>query len=226
MAVLIATNSPLEGPGYIGSALQHLNIKHDVVSSKARVDISRYSSFIMLGGPQSVNDDTEEIKKALKLVRDITDSGKPYLGICLGAQLLAKSLNTRVKPNKVKEIGSHIVTLTDEGRKNPLFSGLPPTIKVFQWHGETFEMPNGAKRLAEGSLCQNQAFQHGNCYGLQFHLEVSRDMVKEWLFNDGYKSELKEQGIDIFQFAERFAREEEEYESSCRILINNFVVQK
>ena len=220
--MLIATNSPLEGPGYIGSALQHLNIKHDVVSSKARGDISRYSSFIMLGGPQSVNDDTEEIKKALKLVRDISDSGKPYLGICLGAQLIAGVLGGRVTPNREKEIGWSPVSLPEGASRSPVFQALPRQFLPFHWHGDTFDLPAGAALLASSEACRNQGFViDDRVVGLQFHLETTLDSARALVKNCGHEldgSRYVQAADEILAPESRFARINEVMHSALRRL--------
>jgi GMP synthase-like glutamine amidotransferase len=116
------------------------------------------------------------------------------LGVCLGAQMLAHVLGARVYPGGNKEIGWYEVGITDEGMKDPLLSGLSvdgkTVAQVFQWHGDTFDLPRGAVRLASSELFPNQAFRYGKAvYALQFHIEVTPKIVRDWLTH--------EKGVDV-----------------------------
>ena len=105
----------------------------------------------------------------------------PVLGICLGSQLLAKTLGARVYPNHVKEIGWYPVELTPAAADDPLFAQ-SGTRTMFQWHGDTFDLPSGAVHLARSPACENQAFRYGRrAYGLQFHIEMTAAMIDDWL---------------------------------------------
>jgi GMP synthase-like glutamine amidotransferase len=115
----------------------------------------------------------------------------PILGICLGAQMLAKVLGARVyKGDKGKEIGWMDVFKVGE---HELFQEFPNTLKVFQWHGDTFELPKGALRVYASEKYENQAFVYGKAVGLQFHIEVDQNMVKEWA--ELYHDELQEENV-------------------------------
>ncbi len=226
MAILIIKNIEFEGPGLIKDVLEEGGIDYDIINADRKAgypDTNSYNSFIVLGGPQSANDNTETINKEVQFIKEVVNSKKPYIGICLGAQLLAKALGADVKLNKIKELGNCSIRLTENGRKDNLFRGLADKLNVFQWHGETFDIPKGAVKLAKGTYCLNQAFRYGNCYGLQFHLEITEEMVKEWLHIPEYKNELKEQGIDVFSFVEAFTKNYPGYKDNCRILINNLL---
>jgi len=118
-------------------------------------------------------------------------NGLPLLGLCLGSQQIARTLGAKVAPSPVKEIGWYDLTPTAAGRKDPLFVGLGNTQKIFQWHGDTFDIPDHAVRLASSPDCRNQAFRYGeNVYGLQFHLEVDQPMIERWLLNGGNQREI------------------------------------
>ncbi|SFD86083.1 type 1 glutamine amidotransferase [Thermophagus xiamenensis] len=142
--------------------------------------IDSYDWLIIMGGPMSVNDETHypwlaEEKKAIK---EAIDRGKTVLGICLGSQLIAATLGAKVTKNPEPEIGWFDVTLTDQGKQNPLFKNIENTFKIFQWHGDTFEIPAGALHLATSPVCKNQAFVFGDrVLGLQFHLEVTNESL-------------------------------------------------
>jgi GMP synthase (glutamine-hydrolysing) len=117
----------------------------------------------------------------------------PVLGICLGAQLIATALGAHVRRNPVKEIGWYDVTPTPEGEKDPLFSCFNGTEKIFQWHGDTFDIPHGAVHLATSPECANQAFRYGDrTYGLQFHLEVDEALIHRWLKTPVHMRELED----------------------------------
>ena len=123
--------------------------------------------------------EVEWIKQALA-------AGLPTLGICLGAQLLAKALGAKVYPNRVKEIGWYSAELTPHADRDPLFEGGGKQITVFHWHGDTFDLPPGTVRLAESKLCRNQAFRYGrSAYGLQFHIEMTAELIDSWLAGIG-----------------------------------------
>ena len=141
-------------------------------------------ALIFLGGPMSVNDEARYSYLAYekRVIRSALERRMPVLGICLGAQLLAAAAGARVFPGPRPEIGWEAVTLTMEGRQDPVLAGLAGLAAVFHWHGETFDLPPGATRLAFSALTINQAFRLGSsAYGLQFHLEVDAPMVAAWV---------------------------------------------
>ena len=103
------------------------------------------------------------------------------MGICLGAQLLAKAAGARVGRSPKEEIGFSQIQLTEEGKKDPLFSGLRETVEIFQWHGDMFEIPLKGKLLASSKDCPHQALKVGACaYGFQFHIEITDKSIREW----------------------------------------------
>ena len=118
----------------------------------------------------------------MKLIEAAMSRNLPVLGICLGAQLIAKTLGAAVYPNQEKEIGWYDVSPTDMRRRIRCWTMFQATEKIFQWHGETFDIPKSTSHLAFSSLCANQAFRYGaNVYGFQFHLEVDEPMIHRWL---------------------------------------------
>jgi GMP synthase (glutamine-hydrolysing) len=145
--------------------------------------LTGFDAIVAMGGPMSVNDDAElpwltAEKRAIGVaVRD----GVPYFGACLGVQLLAASLGARVYAGPDPEVGVLPVTLTPEGAADPIFAGLPPSFPTLQWHGDTFDLPEGATLLASSPAFPNQAFRYGRAaYGIQFHMEVLPEMAREW----------------------------------------------
>jgi GMP synthase-like glutamine amidotransferase len=139
-------------------------------------------------------DRTPYLKDEALFIKKAVHAHKHVLGVCLGAQMLAHVLGARVYPGGAKEIGWYDVTLTEEGMRDECMAGLAvdsgKTARVFQWHGDTFDLPQGAVRLASSALYPNQAFRYGDhVYALQFHIEVTPGIVGGWLRN--------EKGIDF-----------------------------
>tara|TARA_Y100000590_G_scaffold284136_1_gene319679 strand:+ start:984 stop:1679 length:696 start_codon:yes stop_codon:yes gene_type:complete len=143
------------------------------------INLNPYSAIIILGGPMSVNDKDEFIKKEIKWIGNILKSNIPFLGICLGAQMLAKYLGCKIEKNSknLSEIGFYKIQPTSNGLK--MFQ----TQNIFyQFHSEGFELPSDCELLAKGNIFNNQAFKYKKCYGLQFHPEVNTYLHLKWLF--------------------------------------------
>jgi GMP synthase-like glutamine amidotransferase len=123
-------------------------------------------------------------------IKEAIQRGKSILGICLGAQLIAKALGAKVFKAPVKEIGWCNVSLTRIGSIDPLFSKQPKTFTVFQWHQDTFDIPHRAISIATSARVPHQAFRYGeNVYGIQFHVEVTQPMIREWM--ETYEEEFE-----------------------------------
>ena len=143
--------------------------------AKPRLD--RYKGLIVLGGPMNVEDRDQRahLQTEIDVIGEALAQGKPVLGICLGAQLLAT---------------------TEAGRGDPVLAPLGDIAPIFQWHGYTFDLPNGATHLARTSTCENQAFRHGdNAYGFQFHLEMDGPLIDRWLNLPSYRDDLIAAGL-------------------------------
>ena len=142
------------------------------------------TGIVILGGPMNAYEEDRYpfLREEDLFIKESIQRGKNVLGICLGAQLIAKALGAKVNKAQEKEIGWFDVSLTEAGSHDPLFSRLPKTFSVFQWHEDTFEMPNAGKLIATSTSVPHQAFKYGeNAYGLQFHLEVTEKMIREWM---------------------------------------------
>lgn len=149
-----------------------------------------YDGLLLMGGPMCAADDKGHpyFPDLHGLVRRFHDSGRPILGICLGAQIIARAFGKRVYRNPVTEIGFRTVRLTKAGAADPMFSGFGE-LRPMQWHEDTFEMPKDATHLAENDECRNQAYRIGaGTYAVQFHPEVTRPMVRSWAKSPSAKS--------------------------------------
>jgi len=180
--VLLIQNTRIEGSGYLGELLKNdgfeiisVNAKHE---SLPKTD---FSMIVILGAPESANDDLPYLLEEQKLIKHSVDKNTPVLGICLGSQLIAKTFGASVYRGPKTEIGFyHDLKISNDSK---LFSGLTDPFTVFHWHGDTFDLPVGAVRLTSSEYYPNQAFQYKSAIGLQFHLEVNEEMVNLWLDN-------------------------------------------
>lgn len=165
------------------------NNGHSVSSTKLYMnqklpEIGSFDWLIVMGGPMNIYEEEKYswLAREKHFIKDTIKSGRFVLGICLGAQLVADVLGGKVKRNNHKEIGWLTVRKTQEG--SGVMSSLPNEFMAFHWHGDTFDIPPGATRLAESEGCENQAFEYGrNVLGFQFHLESSEASVQRLIEN-------------------------------------------
>ena len=205
--VLVFQHIGCETPGIFLELLREQNCPVETVrlyeGEQPPDDLSRFSGLLVMGGPMSVNDEADYpwLKAEDRILKEALALDVPTLGICLGSQLIAKAAGGTVRQGPRKEIGWYPVRLTAAARCDRLFRESPETIEVFQWHGEYFDTPPGAVSLASSELYSCQAFSIGqNVYGLLFHLEVTAQMVKEWVGTfkeelDGVKEYIRPEAI-------------------------------
>ena len=175
------------------------------------------SGVVILGGPMNVYEEEAYpfLRSEEQFIKRVLVEEVPFLGVCLGGQLLAKSCEAPVTKSPHEEKGWFDVKLTAAGAHDNLFRGLPDSFPVFQWHEDTFAVPEGAALLAFAETCRNQAFRVGNAaYGLQFHLEVTPEMVESWA--------EKESTIDAKLIARQGAKHWKQLEEQSAILLGNF----
>jgi GMP synthase-like glutamine amidotransferase len=148
--------------------------------------LNSFDMLVIMGGGMSVYEEDRFpwLIAEKQFIRQAIDTGKAVFGICLGAQLIASALGAGVYKNLHKEIGWFPITMTPEGAASPLFVGWPKEFHVFQWHGDTFDIPAGAVKIASSKACENQAFAYGNrAVALQFHIESSAESVERLVTN-------------------------------------------
>ena len=193
--LLIIKNITEEGPALLEELLIERGINYhiaDLHQGDSFPEVNKYQAIVVLGGPDSANDQNEKMRQELARIREILQLDIPYLGICLGLQVLVKAAGGRVVKSPLKEVGflgpDHdyfTVELTTEGRKDPLFEGLNSSFKVFHLHGETVELTGQMTLLGTGTYCRNQIVKVGsNAYGIQCHFELTPEMFENWINED------------------------------------------
>ena len=172
-----------ESPGLIGDWAQargHAMRGSWMWAGEGLPSLAYFDMLVVMGGPMSVHDEADHswLRPEKELIARSMAAGKSVVGICLGAQMLAQVLGARVYKSAQKEIGWFPVRVAPEAGRNSLFAGLPAEFSTFHWHGETFDVPAGALRLAESDACPVQAFETGRSLALQFHPEMTRATIE------------------------------------------------
>jgi GMP synthase (glutamine-hydrolysing) len=186
MSILVVRHEPFEHLGRLAEILEERQIPffYKDLGEPLALDagaLDGCAGVIIMGGPQSANDPLPGLVAELKLIEQAVVAETPVLGICLGAQLIAKALGARVYRNPEKEIGWAPVYFTEAAGRDPVFGGVDSPSIVFQWHGDTFDLPAGAEWLAYSDKCLHQAYRFGpNVYGVQFHPEITPEMIVDW----------------------------------------------
>jgi GMP synthase (glutamine-hydrolysing) len=186
----------LERSGY------HVSYRDAGIDDLGTANVTGADLLVVLGAPLCANDDAlfPFITNECRLLERRLQHNLPTLGICLGAQLLARTLGARVYPGPRKEIGWMPIQLTEAGRRSALGVLERSSGHVLQWHDDTFDLPAGATHLALTEICPNQAFLKGNALALQFHIEADTRAVERWLI--GHVNELQSSGVDIRKLRE------------------------
>lgn len=180
--IFVLKHVPYEGPAAIADwaakAGHELSLHEWYQTPEAPAEFPDY--LIVMGGPMNVDDEQDYPWLAAEkaYLRKAIDAGTPVLGICLGAQLIAAALGKKVYPGKYQEFGWLPLSLTSEAAEHPLLSAFPNPLMVFHWHGDTFDLPDGATLLGSTTDCVNQGFAVGKCIGLQFHIEIDQSLLR------------------------------------------------
>lgn len=196
MRVLVLQHIACEPPGVFEDVLHERGVelqRIELDEGEPLPDWRGFDAIVAMGGPMSVNDEADlpwlvEEKRA---IGEAVRAGTPFWGVCLGSQLLAASLGARVYEGPEPEVGLLPVELTEDGRNDAVFGDVDTELVTLQWHGDTFDLPNGAVRLASSPAYANQAFRFERAYGVQFHLEVSPEMAREWAEVPEYVTSLE-----------------------------------
>ncbi len=188
MDILVVQQQNLGAPGAFGTALEangaRLDIRNHQAGDALPSGSGGHDALLVLGGTMNALEDADHpyLPQSVSLIRDFHGLGKPVLGICLGAQLIARAFGGRVEPHDAPELGFIEVVPNDAASADPLLAALDSPRFVMQWHYDSFHMAAAARLLATSRTCRNQAFRIGETtHGLQFHFEVSRALVENWL---------------------------------------------
>ena len=188
MRVLVVENDKVTLLGQIGVALQEAGAELDICRPHAGdaipADETGHDAIVVMGGPQNARDDEKHgyLPALAALMRRFGDAHKSVLGVCLGSQLLARAYGAENRIGAAPEFGWCTVALTGEGAADPVLSAAAGAFPIFQWHSDTFTLPEGAVRLATNGAAENQAFRIGRAtYATQFHFEASRAVVDGWV---------------------------------------------
>jgi GMP synthase (glutamine-hydrolysing) len=218
MRVLVLQHIACEHPGVFSEVMRDRGVEQvpvELDENQPLPDWREFDAVLAMGGPMGAVDDADHpwLAPEKRLVREAVDAGRPFLGVCLGVQLLAAALDAPVYPAERPEVGLLPVELTPEGRDDPMFAGVEEPLVSLQWHGDTFDLPDGAALLARSPLVPNQAFRAAErAYGVQFHLEVTGEMAREWAEVPAYQRSLadtlgEEDGARFIADVERRADE-------------------
>jgi GMP synthase-like glutamine amidotransferase len=196
MKLVVVQHLFCESPGAYDTELDRRGVEREVVeidTGDKLPDWNDFDGIIAMGGPMSVNDEADHpwLVDEKRWVAEAVRAGKPFFGACLGAQLLASALGASVYPLAQAEVGLLPVIRTQEGVADAVIGGLAEPLVTLQWHGDTFDLPEGGVLLASSPAAPNQAFRYGDAaYGIQFHLEVTPEMAEQWAGVPEYSAAL------------------------------------
>ena len=182
--VLVVQHVPQEPPGAIADALTaagvSLRLVRPYAGDRVPTELGDARGLVVMGGPMGVYEADRHpfLQGELRLIEAALRADVPLLGVCLGSQLLAAGLGAPVRPSGRQEIGWHEVRLSQAAGTDELWKGVAPDFMAYHWHGDFFELPDGAVSLASSALTTHQAFRSGRAWGLLFHMEVSRTIVQ------------------------------------------------
>jgi len=227
---MVFRHTPVEGLGLIQNVLRELGVHHrylDIARGEPLPrDVRGVGGLIVLGGPMAAYEVDRHpfLKTEIGFIERALEAGRPVLGICLGAQLIAQVLGARVYQGPRREVGWGPITITADGREDPAFAGTDGELTVFHLHGDTYELPPDAQNLASSPLYEQQAFRVGDTiYGFQFHLEFTETVISRLATDAESRAYIEQAAADPKKLvAETPARVRALAEPAQRILTEYF----
>jgi len=226
--ILYIKHIDIEGPETIQDFFEAHGFTSSIVemgvNEKLPENLKSIDAVVSMGGPMNVYEEDKYpfLKMETEFIRAVLSNHIPFLGVCLGSQMLAKVAGGRVVKSPNEEIGFSTVQLTKEGKEDLLFQGLGDELIVFQWHGDMFHIPSGGNLLAASSACPHQAIKVGcSAYGLQFHVEVTDRNIREW--SESYYPNTKEGRLKIKSMLDDYKRNKKDFLKAQQTIYNNFL---
>lgn len=216
----IVQNDHQVPPGTLLENLATTPPVHHLYRGDRPPELREVSALIVLGGSMGAGDDDRHpfLPVLRSFIGRVVDAGIPFLGICLGGQLLSAATGGRVVSGRWEEMGTQRATLTGEGRNDRLFRGFPESFITFQWHHDSFDIPAGGVHLASSAACPHQAFRIGErAWGVQFHPEVTENIIRDWCAWDETTRSRSDEMIAAFK------QREKEYRATAACLLDNFL---
>lgn len=216
---LILMNHEDEGPATLGDYMLETGVELRTARLYKGDGVPEgegpWDLIVSMGGPMGACDDDlyPFLEPESAFLKTEINAGRPVLGVCLGAQLMARALGAKVYKAPEKEVGWREIFLTGEGAKDPLFKGVPAVLDVLQWHEDTFDLPQGSVLMAWGNACRHQAFRFKNAYALQFHVEVNRAILDRWFGTSENGKEVIDKYLDL----------ESDYSTKARKIYSNLM---
>ncbi len=230
LKALILMHAPYEGPGSFGEVLRESAASVTTVRLYETPDAplveTGFDLILSMGGPQNADDVTTHpwLAREAEMLGRAARSGRKVLGICLGSQILARGLGATVRHGGNLEIGFSPIHLNDQGQGDAILVGLKETETVMHWHQNTFDLPEGAVLLASSAVTPHQAFRLGrHAYGLQFHLEITPELLTEWLENPAVHQQLLDHGGTAEEMLEQAKLHEKRLRWLCSSVLHRLL---
>jgi len=227
--ILCVKHVDIEGPGTIGEFFEKTDFDFKIIElsegQRLPSHLDDIDAVVVLGGPMNVYEEDKYpfLKEDDIFLKKVLKKEIPLLGICLGSQLIAKACGAEVQKSEIKEIGWSVVELTEEGKDDPLFAGLGNLLAVFQWHHDTFDIPKEGYLLSRSRVCENQAFRTDKyVYGLQFHLEVTEDIIASWI-RKYFKVDEASGHPEGKKMMEQYKQLRDQFDQQAEKIYSNFV---
>ena len=226
--ILFVKHIDIEGPETLGPVFESHGFECKTIDLSLGDSLPKNFSdlevVVPLGGPMNVYEEDKYpfLKEEDVFIKKILKDEIPFLGICLGSQLLSKASGGKVAKSRAQEIGWYQIDLTEKGKKDPIFAGLGEKFEVFQWHGDTFSIPQNGSWLAKAPICSHQVLKVGPCaYGFQFHMEITDKSIRQWS-DEYFKNDPKFLRRQKEAMLKGYERRKDRFHKTAEQLFSNF----